>query len=36
MIDREKEYILKKLQEALEKAENDGCFLCGDTQTNSF
>lgn len=26
MPDREKEYIVKKLQEALEKAENDGCF----------
>lgn len=26
MLDREKEYILKKLQEALEKAENDGCI----------
>lgn len=26
MADSEKEYILEKLQEALEKAENDGCI----------
>ena len=26
MDDREKEYIVQKMQEALEQAENDGCF----------